>query len=113
VDYCETFFSSVLSQDGTQNKTQISDERLDFCGANFCPNGDLSISNVTEISGPVLERPPTDQIHFLMYIFLGFAILASIIIAVFVDPIREYEMYSGFFLRHIVITFYFFFQIDH
>ena len=88
-----TIVCSVLSQDGTHNKTQISDERLDFCGANFCPSGlNLSLSNDSDISGPVLERPPTDQIHFLMYIFLGFAILASIIVAVFVDPIREYEI---------------------
>ena len=97
----------MLSQDGAHNKTQISDERLDFCGANFCPNVNLSIANATDVSGPVLERPPTDQIHFLMYIFLGFAILASIIIAVFVDPIREYEMNSGLIACKSKPTFFF------
>jgi len=92
-------FSSVLSRDdGTNNnKTQKSDERLNFCGANFCPSGLLnlsdSISNVTEISdGPILERPSTDQIRFLMYIFLGLSILSSIIVAIFFNPaIPQYE----------------------
>ena len=85
--YINKLVSVVLSQDVPHNKTMMSDERLEFCGANFCTDADLS--NITDTSGPILERPPTEQIHFLMYIFLGFAVLASIIIAIFVDPIRE------------------------
>ena len=76
-----------MSQGQPQNKTLINDERLNLCGANFCNNMDLS--NVTDISGPILERPPTEQIHFLMYILLGSAILASIVIALLVDPLKE------------------------
>ena len=65
----------------------MSDERLEFCGANFCTDADLS--NITDISGPILIRPPTEQIHFLMYILIGSAILASLVIALLVDPLKE------------------------
>lgn len=75
--------SMVLSSGyGQDDNVTISEERLQFCGANFC-NADTGNSTV-------LEKPSIDKVYMLAGIFLGFALLASAIIALFVDPLTQF-----------------------
>ena len=67
----------------TTNKTLYSDERVDYCGANFCSNVDLT--NITGDNGTIIEKPAVELVQLLTGILLGFALLATIIIIVFVD----------------------------
>ena len=79
---CSIVLSSGYGQD---DNVTISEERLQFCGANFC-NADTGNSTV-------LEKPSIDKVYMLAGIFLGFALLASAIIALFVDPLTQYVQY--------------------
>ena len=72
---------------GTVEDVPISDEVLEYCGANFCNSRDLSnlTGNSTEVEKPDLK----DEIQLLSGILLGFALLASVIMALFVDPLSR------------------------
>lgn len=73
--------SMVLSGGSTENNT-ITEDQLQFCGANFCHE---ETGNAT-----ALEKPSSEKIYMLAGIFLGFAVLASVIIAIFVDPLTQF-----------------------
>ena len=70
----------MLSGGSTENNT-ITEDQLQFCGANFCHE---ETGNAT-----ALEKPSSEKIYMLAGIFLGFAVLASVIIAIFVDPLTQ------------------------
>ena len=73
----------VLSTD-TSNKTRVSDEILDFCGAHFCSN--VNLTNITgDDQGSIITTPDSSLIQLLTGISLGFAILAAVIVALLVD----------------------------
>lgn len=69
--------------------TEIPDEILDYCGANFCSSRNLT--NITGDGGnsSPLQKPDKDKIQLLTGILLGFALLASLIMAIFVDPLSK------------------------
>lgn len=73
---------TVLST-GVTNATEITDERLSYCGANFCND---AWNNFTD--GPddstADERPA--NLETLLGILLGFSLLAAIVMAVLLDP---------------------------
>ena len=74
----------MLSSD-TSNKTFYDRELLEYCGANFCSR--VNLTNITGSidSGSIIDEPPKDLIMLLTGILLGFALLASLTIAIFVD----------------------------
>lgn len=73
------------------NETIVEDEILEFCGANFCNGRNLtSITGNGSVPSP-LERPDEDKIQMLTGILLGFALLASLIMALLVDPLSRYD----------------------
>jgi len=57
---------------------------LALCGATFCP---WETRNGTAGG----ERPPDSKIYLLMGIYLACAIVASGIVAVFVDPLTRFK----------------------
>ncbi|GBP98242.1 UNC93-like protein [Eumeta japonica] len=80
-------FDAILSSGahggggGDANST-ISEEDLQFCGANFCVHGSSGHSN--------LERPPDHEIFEISMIYLSCIIAAVAIIAFFLDPLKRY-----------------------
>ena len=70
----------MLSSGSIENNT-ITEDRLQFCGSNYCHQ---ETENAT-----ILEKPSMEKVYLLAGIFLGFAILASVIIAIFVDPLTR------------------------
>lgn len=78
--------SDTVFSTGSANET-INDQTKGKCGANFCPavaSGNSSGNNIDT------EKPTTEQIYLLAGILLGFALLASVIIALLVDPLTKY-----------------------
>ncbi|VVC39706.1 Ion channel regulatory protein, UNC-93,Major facilitator superfamily domain [Cinara cedri] len=67
---------------GGDNSTMLSEEELRLCGSNFCVMGNHAIDN--------LERPPDSEIFEISTIYLTCIVLATIIIAVFLDPLSRY-----------------------
>lgn len=66
----------------------ISEEDLEFCGANFCVHQSSGHSN--------LQRPPENEIFEITMIYLSCIVCAAIIIAIFLDPLKRYgEMRRG------------------
>ncbi|KAK7081147.1 Ion channel regulatory protein UNC-93 [Halocaridina rubra] len=75
--------SSVLSH-GVEAEKKIDETALRFCGVNYCPH-EQAESNSTN-----LEPPPLSKIYTMATIYLICALLSSVIIAVFVDPLTRY-----------------------
>lgn len=63
------------------NSSMLSEEELRLCGSNFCVMGNHAIDN--------LERPPDSEIFEISTIYLTCIVLATIIIAVFLDPLSR------------------------
>lgn len=83
------FFFLVLShgEDQLPNVTsQAAIERVAaYCGAEFCPNFDAS--------SPHIPPPPDrSKINLLSAIFFALMIVACLLVAFFVDPLKRYEM---------------------
>lgn len=74
------FLFPVLST-GIQTPIDPEDPRLEFCGATFCP--------WSNINGSAGESPDEAQVYLLFGIYLGCAIAAAIIVAIFVDPLTR------------------------
>jgi len=72
--------STVLSRSAPPPRT---DEELALCGSEFCPN---SLSD----NSSLLNRPGNTEIYTMSSIYLGMALLSSIIIASLVDPITRF-----------------------
>ncbi|KAK7500310.1 hypothetical protein BaRGS_00008533 [Batillaria attramentaria] len=72
--------SSVFSSkpDNYSDIINRSAEELDICGADFCP--DFAINN------PSFDQPQ-EKVYIVCGIYLGCAIMAMIIVSVFLDPI--------------------------
>ncbi|XP_037938332.1 UNC93-like protein [Teleopsis dalmanni] len=66
---------------GSDSNTTISEEDLQYCGANFCVNGNTHGN---------LERPPDHEIFEISMIYLSCIIAAVAIIAIFLDPLKRY-----------------------
>ncbi|CAL8314826.1 unnamed protein product [Boreogadus saida] len=62
------------------NKTSISEEMLQYCGANVC---DVTLSTTTT------PKPEQELVHILVGCYIGVGILAMIIVAVFLDNIDQ------------------------
>lgn len=71
------------------NDTEISDGVLEFCGANFCNSRNLTNITGEGDIGSGVQRPDEDKIQLLTGILLGFALLASVVMAIFVDPLSK------------------------
>lgn len=67
----------------TANASNITDERLDLCGVNFCYDEFINLTANDTADSTIL--PPENQVEMLFGILLGFGILASIILACFID----------------------------
>ncbi|KAI9554119.1 hypothetical protein GHT06_019391 [Daphnia sinensis] len=81
--------SLVLSMDKA-NETIVGEQLLEYCGANFCNSRNLTnITGDGSVASP-LERPDEDKIQMLTGILLGFALLASLIMALLVDPLSRF-----------------------
>lgn len=76
--------SLVLSsgEGGGGNFTIPSDDALRFCGAEFCVMGNHNNDN--------LERPPDSEIFIISTIYLTCVVLATIMVALLVDPLSRY-----------------------
>ncbi|XP_018010585.1 UNC93-like protein [Hyalella azteca] len=74
--------STVLSQGESPRRTE---EQLQLCGVNFCPHHNLSSGNVTTI-----DPPEQSKIYTMASIYLVLSLLASVIIASFVDPLTRF-----------------------
>ncbi len=73
----------------TAEGSEKPEEVLDYCGANFCNSRNLTnIAGNGTVESP-LARPDEAQIQMLTGILLGFALLASVIMAIFVDPLSR------------------------
>ena len=86
------------------NKTKYSDDHLNYCGAHFCY--DLDLTNLTGNgnsssagSGSIIEPPAVELVRLLCGILLGFALLATVLIAFFVDPLTEYYATNSSFIQ--------------
>ncbi|XP_054727296.1 UNC93-like protein isoform X1 [Anastrepha obliqua] len=66
---------------GGSSNTTITEDDLQYCGANFCVTGS-SNSNLT--------RPTNQEIFEITMIYLSCIIAAVAIIAVFLDPLKRY-----------------------
>ncbi|KAH8303132.1 UNC93-like protein [Drosophila kikkawai] len=66
----------------SSSNSTISEEDLQFCGANFCTTGSGGHGN--------LERPPEDEIFEISMIYLSCIVAAVCIIAFFLDPLKRY-----------------------
>ncbi|XP_047502869.1 UNC93-like protein isoform X2 [Penaeus chinensis] len=75
--------STVLSQ-GKEIDDTPDEVALLSCGVNFCPGTHADNNNTN------LEKPPEAQIYTMASIYLACALLSSVIIAVFVDPLTKY-----------------------
>ncbi|XP_066987255.1 UNC93-like protein [Macrobrachium rosenbergii] len=75
--------SSVLSH-GVEERDEINEEALLSCGVNYCPHKEAA-SNATN-----LDAPPLSKIYTMATIYLICALLSSVIIAFFVDPLTKY-----------------------
>ncbi|XP_069973711.1 UNC93-like protein isoform X2 [Penaeus vannamei] len=75
--------SSVLSQ-GKEVDDTPDEVALLSCGVNFCPHTHAENNNTN------LAKPPESQIYTMASIYLACALLSSVIIAVFVDPLTKY-----------------------
>ena len=53
----------------------------------------MNLTNITgnNESGSIIEKPAVELVQLLSGILLGFALLATVIIAFFVDPLTEYK----------------------
>lgn len=72
------------------NETMVDDKLLYYCGANFCSSRNLTnITGDGSVASP-LERPDEAKIQMLTGILLGFALLASLIMAFLVDPLSRF-----------------------
>uniref|UniRef100_A0A8D8RPS6 UNC93-like protein n=1 Tax=Cacopsylla melanoneura TaxID=428564 RepID=A0A8D8RPS6_9HEMI len=60
----------------------IEETRLKSCGSNFCVIGGKGLDN--------LERPPDSEIYHISAIYLACIIVATIMIAIMVDPLSRY-----------------------
>ena len=75
----------VLSMNES-NSTRPSDERLNYCGADFCSGMSIITSNTSDHDSEfIIEKPSTKLIELLSGILLGFSLLATAIIVVFID----------------------------
>lgn len=72
----------VLSQ-GKEIDDTPDEVALLSCGVNFCPDTHAANNNTN------LEKPPVAQIYTMASIYLACALLSSVIIAVFVDPLTK------------------------
>lgn len=79
-------FIAVLSSGahggGGDTNTTITEEDLQYCGANFC----VQVSN----GHGNLNRPPDHEIFEISMIYLSCIIAAVAIIAIFLDPLKRY-----------------------
>ncbi|XP_076976958.1 protein unc-93 homolog A [Tamandua tetradactyla] len=71
--------SLVFGQTPTQGP--ISEEQLEFCGASDCMNATLPTNST--------QRPSQELIYTLLGIYTGSGVLAVLLIAVFLEPIRD------------------------
>nr|XP_018917377.1 PREDICTED: UNC93-like protein isoform X1 [Bemisia tabaci]XP_018917378.1 PREDICTED: UNC93-like protein isoform X1 [Bemisia tabaci]XP_018917379.1 PREDICTED: UNC93-like protein isoform X1 [Bemisia tabaci] len=67
---------------GHDHNTTVSEEALRSCGSNFCVLGNKGLQN--------LNRPPDSEIYEISSIYLACIVLASIMVALFVDPLSRY-----------------------
>lgn len=70
----------------TSMPEELNDERLDYCGANFCSSLTI-ITNNSDSADPVsiIEKPSVELIQLLAGILLGFSLLATVIIVTLID----------------------------
>ena len=97
------------------NKTKYSDDHLNYCGAHFCY--DLDLTNLTGNgnsssagSGSIIEPPAVELVRLLCGILLGFALLATVLIALFVDPLTEYCNTNSSFIQLRKLEVFLFFK---
>jgi len=78
---------------GTNPNATVSTAQLEFCGANFC-NQNLN-TNLTgnSVMDEVLNTPSKASIDLLSGILLGFSLLATVIMAFFLNPLTRYIIY--------------------
>ncbi|PSN43975.1 UNC93-like protein [Blattella germanica] len=78
------FLMLMLSsgEGGTSNGTVLTEEALRTCGSNFCMIGNGANEN--------LERPPDSEIYEISSIYLCCVIIATGMVALFVDPLSRY-----------------------
>lgn len=74
--------SSGAHGGGGDTNTTITEEDLQYCGANFC----VQVSN----GHGNLNRPPDHEIFEISMIYLSCIIAAVAIIAIFLDPLKRY-----------------------
>ncbi|XP_069705359.1 UNC93-like protein isoform X2 [Periplaneta americana] len=76
--------SLVLSsgEGGASNGTDATEEALRSCGSNFCVVGNGGNDN--------LERPPDSEIYEISSIYLCCVLVATGMVALFVDPLSRY-----------------------
>lgn len=80
--------SSVLSVGvGETNRTE---EDLAVCGINFCPWDQLNASSSGDEGGAEEDEIPKWQIYTMATIYLCFSLFASVIIMLFVDPLKSF-----------------------
>ena len=73
------------------NNGKPTEEKLSHCGVDFCPY--LNLTGMTEggSGNSADDKPDKAQIDMLSGILLGFALLASVIMAILVDPLSRYK----------------------
>ncbi|KAL4234804.1 Protein unc-93 A [Mactra antiquata] len=89
--------SSMIFQKEDSN---ITDADLLTCGAKFCPSADVNNSN--------LDKPDMDKIYTLCGIYVGFAVLAVLVVIALLDPItleREEGQQRQFSFHLVLETF--------
>lgn len=72
--------SLVFSERGDNASISISYETLQLCGANDCPANDLSANTN-------LKKPEKSQVYTVCGIYVGCAVVAFLIVAVFLDKL--------------------------
>lgn len=91
----------MLSSGGTNDV--FGPERLSRCGAQFCNDVLLPPAVIegnssgihNDTLGEPSHKPPIEKIYTLAAILLAFALLAAVIIAVFVDPLSRSVNYKS------------------
>ncbi|XP_043230217.1 UNC93-like protein isoform X2 [Amphibalanus amphitrite] len=65
-----------------------SEESLSICGINYCPGAESAGGSA--VNNTNLERPDEVRIYTLAGIFLGLAVLSSVLISILVDSLDRY-----------------------
>lgn len=79
----------VLGKGSSNGTTSINEEKLSYCGANFCNKQSSANISANATTNSSITLPSEDRINILFGIMVGFSLLAAVIMALFLDNPRK------------------------